>query len=327
MLRFYCFLTGDQYTMLVEDTPKSKQKVMLMANALLVPVITWAINGYLLAYQVFETSVVIAIITSLICAFLIFLVERIIIMATSDPGMKRFRIVLGICAAFLGSLALDEVVFKKDIDHQLTRNKETYAENRAQEEGQKFDSINLMTFKLQTLNKAKDDLDAAYQTVIIEMDGKGSGTKGVGKITAEKKGIADKREKDLAHHQTSYDSLLVAKALAMSKVKEEAKSEYNNGLIIRIGAMFQLVFGNILMFLAYLAFTILMFCLEFIVVWVKLKTPESNYERRVKLIEEIGEKRMRILSGEASPLADPAYCLPNALKARQAVNKSNSLYN
>jgi hypothetical protein len=113
----------------------------------------------------------------------------------------------------------------------------------------------------------------------------------------------------------------------MNLARKEARAGYKDGLMIRVKALFQLVFSDWGMGIAYVVLTVLMFCIEFIVVLVKSKTPESNYERRVKLIEAIGEKRMQMLGGKDSPLFDPGYCLPNAVAARTTLHKNQSLFN
>lgn len=327
MLKFYCFITGDQYSMLIEDTPKSKQKVALMANALLLPVLVWAINGYLLARQVLETSLGVALFSSFICAFVIFLVERIIIMSNTNGGMKRFRIILGICVALLGSLALDEVIFKSDIDHQIAKNKEHYAEKISMETGLRFDTLNGMAGRLLSIRHGKNNVAIAEQLAIDEMDGIGSGIRGAGKITQQKLDIAAGRKNEVIIEQRSYDSLINEKIDVMKQAKVEAKAEFKDGLMIRLKALFQLVFSDFGMAIGYILLTILMFCIEFIVVLVKSNAPVTNYERRVNLIEEIGEKRIQILSGKDSSLSDPGYCLQNAVAARSAINKKQSLFN
>lgn len=324
MLKFYCFITGDQYSMVKEDTPKSKQKVVLMANALLLPVLIWDINGYLLARHVLQSTLAIALFTGLFCAFVIFIVERIIIMSKTNNGMRNFRIVLGVCVALLGALALDEVIFKEDIDHQINKNKVLDADERAIEEGKNFDMVHGVAQKLAALDQVMADVGIAEQHAINEMDGKGSGIKGAGKIAKSKLDIAASRRNDLNNKQHAYDSLIQVKTMLMETARQNAKDGYNDGLMIRIKALFQLVFSDWGMAIAYLILTIVMFCIEFIVVLVKSKTPESNYERRVKLIEAIGEKRMQMLGGNNSPLTEPDYCLPNALAARQALNKKQS---
>ena len=326
MLKLYCFITGDQYSMLVEDTPKSRQKVILMANTLLLPVLVWAINGFLLARNVMETSTWVAVFASGVCVCVIFLVERIIIMSTANKGMKRFRMVLGICVALLGAMALDEVLFKQDIDSQINKNKAEYAQQKAVEAGTQFDSLNRMPVRLQWVEEERKKIMQAEDMAIREMDGRGSGVKGVGLIAQKKLEMVASRKNAAGAAQQQYDSLIAVKAEAMKKASAEASAEYEPGLMIRIKALFQLVCTDWGMCIAYLVFTVMMFCIEFIVVMVKSITPETNYERRVRMIEVIGEKRIQLLGGKDSPLTDAGHVLPQAKAARKAVEKYQSLF-
>jgi hypothetical protein len=326
MLKLYCYITGDQYSMLVEDTPKSRQKVILMANALLLPVLVWAINGYLLAREVIETSSWVAVLTGGVCACVIFLVERIIIMSTANKGMKRFRMVLGICVALLGALALDEALFKGDIDGQINKNNAQYAEQKGVEAGTQFDSLNRMPVRLQWVQEEKKNIIEAENIAIREMDGRGSGVKGVGRIAQKKLEMVASRKNAASVVQQQYDSLLGVKTQAMKKASAEAAARYEPGLMIRIKALFQLVCTDWGMGIAYLVFTVMMFCIEFIVVMVKSITPETNYERRVRMIEAIGEKRIQLLCRNDSQLTDPGHVLPQAKAARKALEKHQSLY-
>lgn len=247
-------------------------------------------------------------------------------MSTTSEGMKQFRIVLGICVALLGALALDEVLFKSDIEYQINKNKDQYAEKKAIEAGMSFDTLNGMAGRLYSINQGKSNIVDAEQIAINEMDGKGSGIKGIGKITQKKLDIVASRKNMVILEQQYYDSLIHLKTTAMNLAKKEAKASYKDGLMIRVKALFQLVFSDLGMCIAYVMLTIVMFCIEFVVVLVKSKSPESNYERRVKLIEAIGEKRMQMLAGKNSPLSDPGYCLPNAVTARTTVYKNQSLF-
>jgi hypothetical protein len=248
-------------------------------------------------------------------------------MASASKNMKRFRVTMGLCVALIGAIALDEVVFKKDIDHQIEINKESFADIRAKEEEARFDKINEMPDKKKAIENGEISIRNAEEKALDEMDGKGSGVRGAGKITSQKLAIAERRKSVNSLKQKAYDSLLAAKSVAAANAREKAKQDYGDGLIIRLQALFQLVSSTWEMRIAYAVFTILMFCLEFIVVLVKSNTPETNYERKLRLIEEIGEKRMAILSGNESPLIHPDRLLPNALSARQSIAKKHSIFN
>jgi len=247
-------------------------------------------------------------------------------MSSTNSEMKRFRIILGVCVALLGALALDEVVFKKDIDHQVNLNKAKYAHEEAKKVGLEFDGTNEISARRQSLNQAKHDIGVSEQIAIAEMDGKGSGVKGVGVITRTKLDIVSNKTVAMKREQQFYDSLILEKDSIMTSAKERAMAEYQDGLMIRVKALFQLVFSDWGMGIAYLILTVLMFCIEFIVVLVKSKTSETNYDRRIKLIEKIGQRRMDILEGKDSPLNDSRYCLPHMLAARSDINTNHSVF-
>ncbi len=327
MLKIYCFLTGDDHAMLKEDTPKSRQKVALMATTLMLPVLMWIINGYLLSRQVLNASFAQAIIVSIFCGVFIYLVERVILMSATGSAMTRLRITMGIAVAFLGALAMDEVVFKTDIDQQIGKNRNAFADKKAKEKDSEVSNQYQLDLKQKDLNKTKEEFNEAEKKATDEMDGKGSGRKGLGKIAMKKLELAQERKQGFSAAYSEYENLLKQKAIVVEAERKKAKAEYKDGLIVRIAALFQLVTSEWIMFFAYLAFTVIMFCIEFIVVLVKMRTPETNYERRLKMIEEIGEKRMKILTGENSPLQDPGYCLPNALAARDMINKQQRILN
>src|SRR5690606_12811114 len=110
MLKIYSIIIGENpnYTALFQ--PASKRKIALYANCLLVPIILWFINGYLLVKNVLEGSIFIALLTALIAASIIFLIERAIIMSNGSKPIFWFRIILGFIVATLGSISMDEVI-------------------------------------------------------------------------------------------------------------------------------------------------------------------------------------------------------------------------
>ncbi len=56
MLKFYCFITGDDYKLLMTDTPESKKKVSALATVIFIPVIIWIVTGYLMVETVLRGS-------------------------------------------------------------------------------------------------------------------------------------------------------------------------------------------------------------------------------------------------------------------------------
>src|SRR5258705_13352871 len=116
MLKTACFFSGDNYNLVAADTPASKKKVVAMALAMMVPTLIWVFNGFMLSHQVLQANLGWSILTGVICGMIIFMIEKLIIMANGNGSLTFFRICIGLIVALLGSVAVDEVVFEDDID-------------------------------------------------------------------------------------------------------------------------------------------------------------------------------------------------------------------
>ena len=63
MLKLYSLLIGENPAYTATFQPSSKRKIALFANCMLVPIMLWFINGYLMVRNVLEGSIWIAILT------------------------------------------------------------------------------------------------------------------------------------------------------------------------------------------------------------------------------------------------------------------------
>ena len=133
MLKLSCAITGDDFQMVSKDTPISKKKICLMAMCLFVPVLLWFLNGYLLVTHVLAGSVGIGLLTGFVTALLILIIERSVIMSQGGGWIAGFRLTLGVLIAILGSISLDEVIFKSDIDHQVFKNRNAFVQEELKE--------------------------------------------------------------------------------------------------------------------------------------------------------------------------------------------------
>ncbi len=329
MLKFNCFITGDDYNLLKTDTPESRKKVSALASVIFIPVIIWFANGYLMVSHVLQGTFGNSIIVAIILGSLIFLIEKNIIMAHSTRSIKIFRYSLGIVIALLGAVCLDEVIFKQDVDQQLfVINKEIIASNMKLVDDLHKDE----------LTKAQADADIRYATwqaslseAKSEADGtSGSGIRGVHAITKMKLATAELNKLD-------YEKSLNDLNLHNQKIEKEKndrqveveKSLENGALLNRIKALFRLVFSDGFMAVIYILFTLFLFAMEFLVVFLKNAWPLTNYERRLELIEEIGRKRMEKVSHHdlANYETGRAYHTYKLAKSDIQNNRSNSIYN
>ena len=100
MLKFYSLLIGENPAYTATFQPSSKRKIALYANCMLVPIILWFINGYLLVKDVLEGSIWTALLTATIIAFIIFLIERAVIMSNGSKWIAFFLFAFTLLLAY-----------------------------------------------------------------------------------------------------------------------------------------------------------------------------------------------------------------------------------
>lgn len=292
MLKFYCLVTGDEYQNIKNETAESKKKIRLYAISVVIPVIMWAVTSYLLANQVLKYNAIISLLVMVICSSIIFVIEKAILMTNGNKVIGRFRIILGIVIALIGATAFDEVIFKNDIDTQMAENKEVFiSQGLSKKKMSLIDEINRIELEV---NGKYTEWKIAYDEAAKEYDGSGgSGIKGNGFRTSikmqranEMKAEYEKMSGKLEMAKSSMDSTLAATGSNLEKSYNE------NSILLRIEAMIDLVSKSTAILIAYILFTMLIALLELMVIILKKYSKETTYERKVRLVEEIGRKRM-----------------------------------
>jgi signal transduction histidine kinase len=252
----------------------------------------WFVNIYLLMLVILQLPQSLALISGFLAGFLIFTIERSIIMANGSKAVLVFRIVLGFFIALLGSATFDEVLFKTDIDQQLIEQKM----GRKADAEAGIDSIYapMMIKKNMEVDQKLTIWNNALAIASGEADGTtGSGRTGVSEITKLKLDIAKQKEKDYLAAKTELDSIAKRKNRDRLSAMAEVESNFSeHAMLQRISAMFELVFSNRYMGIYYGMITAILFMMEFMVVILKFCLPRSNYEIKIETIEKIGQRRM-----------------------------------
>lgn len=292
MLKFCCFITGDDYQMVKKETPASKKKIASLVSALFIPVTMWIINIILVVLLILEGSLIAAIISGLVAGMLIFSIERNIIMSNGSKAIMAFRIFLGLIIALLGSIAFDEIIFKNDIDQKLA------AINIEQVNASKEEVRNRYKLLIDEQEKIKANRYSIWQESEREAAGEaegetGSKTRGYGPITKLKKENADNNREEYHNAEKALQQLKQDRNTAVTDAGAQVESSLNeNVMLLRIKALFKLVLEDPWMLAVYCLVTLFLFFLEFIVVLLKIYLPKTNLEKKVQLIERIGQKRI-----------------------------------
>lgn len=322
MLKFYSILIGENPKYTATFQPASKRKITLYANCLLVPVILWFINGYLLVRNVLEGSPSTALLTAVIAAFIIFLIERAIIMSNGSKLIFWFRIILGLVIASLGSISLDEVIFKHDIDNQVAQYMQAKINNAVQKVTNDFQSQ--IAAQQSVVTQKASDWTQSLKNAESEADGtSGSDRKGVGKIATLKLNIAKQIEL-YYNNENQKLSLLNSNAdKAEYEAKEKAKADFNsNALLMRIRAMIDLIAKDKSMLGVYILFTAFLFSLEILVVLIKIGSKYSVDEELEKAREQLLRMKTQKTLDRSELFYQPEQHIPSVQNANAYVKKN-----
>lgn len=323
MDKYYSLLIGEdpRYTALYQ--PGSKRKIALYANCLMVPVILWFINCYFIVSHVLNGNTVVAILSGLIASFIIFLVERSIIMSNGSRLIFWFRIALGLIIASLGAIGFDEIVFKNDIDNKIAQYEKINIDSAAIHVEKEYN--NAIKSQQLVVNQKTNDWKNALQDAKAEADGTGgSRQKLVGKIALLKMEVAEKLESDYNSENNKLQILLLEKDSIKNLALAKAEANFNgDAFLLRIKAMFDLISEDRFMLAVYILFTALLFCLEFLVVLIKIAS-KNSVDEDIEQARDIllREKTKKILE-RRSLLFDPTQFQPTVKAANEILNQRN----
>lgn len=304
-----CLLTGADYQRALQAPAPSRVKVGALAMAIMVPTLIWMGSTYLLVTNVLQKNMGAGIAAALFTGTIILILETLIVKATGTITLAIVRIVLGACAAAIGAIIIDEIVFVADVDQQMElvrREESVKAGEKAAAHFAKLHKLGDLEGKIATAEQHFKALDSIARG---EADGTiGSRKRGVDVVTLFKQKQADDAKKDfeslvalqqkLGHEMAAIDSM----AQAMAEIKFNPHS-----LLKRIKALFQLVTEDAAMFWLYTVFTIMMFILEFLVIILKLSWEKSALEEESEALEQLHKERTKRHLHADSPLGDPLH--------------------
>ena len=304
-----CLLTGTDYRRALAAPMPSRTKVATLAIALALPTCIWAVSTYMLVRQVLQGSIIAATIAALVTGFIVGLLELIIVRASGSKTLAFFRVVLGLCAALIGAVIIDEILFKADVDMQMEQVKEQYAQQAGHQAVAHATQLYNLPAKQLALQAAQQHYKALDSLARGEADGTlGSGRRGVDAVTRFKQQQAQQAKTDYEklHQETS--ALQTQIAATDSLARQKALANFNpHSLLMRIKALFELVAGNAAMAVIYAVFTLMMFVLEFLVILLKMYWPKTALETESEALELLHQQRTRQHLGPASPLSEASH--------------------
>ncbi|MEZ2440545.1 DUF4407 domain-containing protein [Chitinophaga sp. RCC_12] len=116
-IRFGCFLTGYNYSILRNCSEAAFKSVKKYTAAMLIVCILWFFIGFTFAHRYLSLSLPGCILAGLLSIVIIVQVEKQIILSIHPSWLLRFfRCCLALIMSVLGAVIIDQIIFEKDIE-------------------------------------------------------------------------------------------------------------------------------------------------------------------------------------------------------------------
>ena len=282
-----CILTGDDFYLLQEiNDAKSNKKIQLLAMLMLLPMVLWAGSTFLIMRGIFQTDVKANLLGAFAMAIMVGIIERSIIMSAGNRWTRAIRYAMALVLAVVGSFFIDEIIFDKDIQQKVEDNQRVRIESLFQQAEAHYEQ-NIVQKKRDELARAEADWQSRVKEVVEEAGGQASGVKGSVPATKVKEQLSREAKQHYDDLQIELRELSgVKKAAALEAKKAEIirleEGKVQGGLMYKIGAMFELIFSSVYMFIFWVFFTVLFFLVEILPVSIKSGESLTFYERLVE---------------------------------------------
>ena len=118
-LQFGCFLTGYNYNIMKASSEASAKQVKKYTAAILIVALIWGFVGYSFAERYLHLETWGSLAGAAIMVFIVIQIEKQIILSVGkNKTASAFRIAIALVMAILGSVIIDQIIFKDDIELQ-----------------------------------------------------------------------------------------------------------------------------------------------------------------------------------------------------------------
>ncbi len=308
-LRFGCFLTGYNFEIIQNSSEISAKSVSRYTSAIIIICIIWAFVGYSFTQRYLHLDTIGAIIGSGIFVIIVIQIERQIILSIK-PGKWLYlsRGIIAVMMAIIGSLIIDQIIFKDDIELE----KVSFMEERikralppkTEELRNQIASLDAAIAKKEGERTAlQEDISNRPTIVIVQTT---STTKVLRETTIDSlTGQAVLKERSVPHHEVVKSSApnpnigilntitgdieqiriqKTEKENALLNIRATLEKDFYSkvGFLDELEVMYKIVSNSNVALLVWLLWFFLLFALELLVLVGKIYEKENDYERTVE---------------------------------------------
>lgn len=294
---YLCHVVGEQPARAARFHPSTLQRTKAFGIAIHIPVLLWAVTGFVIASQIFKQDDVLSSAVAFFCAGLIYLVERLVLATPKVWFVNLARVLIGFVIAVLGASTVDLVIFDREVTQQLLQT----GENRLRAEHD-----HLAEIQKQIVEQKKADWVKAQDAANCEANGTcGSMLRSVGPVYRE---LARQARQSRADYMTAQEQLA-----RLNEKKEQAIEQFRKapqvldkaGLLARVEALHEYTRNNTAAFVAWVLFFTLVLFFELMVVLSKLVFGETVDDELDRIREQISQQKARdYMQAVTSPVMD-----------------------
>jgi hypothetical protein len=299
---YLCYVIGEQPARAARLHASTIKRMKAFAIAIHTPVLLWAVTGYVIASQIFRLGDWPAVTVALLCAGLIYLVERLVLATPKVWFVNLGRVLIGVVISVLGASTVDLVIFDREITQQLREAGET----RIQVEADKAADAQRLA-----VAQKKADWLKIQEAANCEANGIcGSRVRSVGPVYRQLSRQAETLRSDYLAAQVQMEQLGVQKAQTLAQWRAAPEAVEQAGLLARVEALHQYTMHNTAAFVAWLLFFMLVLFFELMVVLAKLVFGETVDDELDQIREKISQQKAQAyMDAVTSPVAGAKYLL------------------
>jgi hypothetical protein len=272
------------------------RRTKAFAIAIHIPVLLWAVTGFLIASQIFHLNNVDAAGVAFVCSGLVYLVERLVLATPKVWFVSLSRVLIGLVISVLGASAVDLVIFEREIAQQLllSGGATLLAEHDAQ-----------VAIHAHTVAQKKTDWFKAQEAANCEANGTcGSKLSSVGPVYRELARQAELLRQEYMAAQAQLSFVTQNKVQALAQWRAAPPTVEKAGILARVQALHEYTSHNTAALVAWILFFTLVLFFELMVVLSKLVFRETVDDELDRIRESISQQKARgYLEAVTSPVA------------------------
>ena len=294
---YLCHVVGETPERAARFHPSTVRRTKAFGIAIHIPVLLWAVTGFVIASQIFHQSDVAAAGVAFMCAGLIYLVERLVLATPKAWFVNVSRVLIGLVISILGASTVDLVIFDREISEQLLMTGEVtlLAEHDA-----------ILAVQVTTVAQKKADWFKAQEAANCEANGTcGSKLRSVGPVYRE---LARQAELLRQEYMEAQAQLVIAtqnKKQALAQWRAAPPTDDKAGLLARVQALHEYTTHNTAALVAWVLFFTLVLFFELMVVLSKLVFGDTVDDELDRMRERISlVKAKTYVMTMTSPVAE-----------------------